>query len=65
MIPLQLEAVERGGQRTRGAALNQMLSMDTRRYVLSVDNDKMISHHDVTEHQLDTLGLQPMFCTCL
>jgi hypothetical protein len=39
VIPLQLEAVARGGQRTRGAAFNQIHGMGTRRYVLSVDND--------------------------
>jgi hypothetical protein len=39
VIPLQLEAVTRGAQRTRGAALNQIHGMGTRRYVLSVDND--------------------------
>ena len=39
VIPFQLETVARGGQRTRGAALNQIHGMGTRRYVLSVDND--------------------------
>ncbi len=39
VIPLQLEAAARGGQRTRGAALKQIHSMGIRRYVLSVDND--------------------------
>jgi hypothetical protein len=39
VIPLQLEAMSRGGQRTRGAALKQIHGMGTRRYVLSVDND--------------------------
>ena len=39
VIPLQLEAVTRGDPRTRGAALKQIHGMDTRRYVLSVDND--------------------------
>ncbi len=39
VIPLQLEAVARGGRRTRGAALKQIHGMGTRRYVLSVDND--------------------------
>ncbi len=39
VIPLQLEASECGGQRTRGAALKQIHGMGTRRYVLSVDND--------------------------
>jgi len=37
VIPLQLEAVVRGGRRTRGADLKP--GMGTRRYVLSVDND--------------------------
>ena len=40
VIPLQLEAAARGGQRrTRGVALNQIHHMGTRRYVLSMDND--------------------------
>jgi hypothetical protein len=39
VIPLQLEAVTRGGQRTRGAVLKETHGMGTRRYVLSVDND--------------------------
>ncbi len=39
VIPLQLEAVTRGGRRTRGAAFKQIHGMGTRRYVLSVDND--------------------------
>ena len=39
VIPLQLETVARGGQRTCGAALKQIHGMGTRRYVLSVDND--------------------------
>jgi hypothetical protein len=39
VIPLQLEVSVSGGQRTRGAALKQIHLMDTRRYVLSVDND--------------------------
>jgi hypothetical protein len=39
VIPLQLEAVVCGGQRTHGAALKQIHGMGTRRYVLSVDND--------------------------
>jgi hypothetical protein len=40
VIPFQLEAAVRGGQRrTRGAALKQIHGMGTRRYVLSVDND--------------------------
>jgi hypothetical protein len=39
VLPLQLEAVARGGQRTRGEALKQIHSMGPRRYVLSVDND--------------------------
>ncbi len=39
VIPLQLEAVTRGGQRPRGAVLKQIHGMGTRRYVLSVDND--------------------------
>ena len=39
VMPLQLEAVTRGGRRTRGASLEQIYSMGTRRYVLSVDND--------------------------
>jgi hypothetical protein len=39
VIPLQLEVVTGGGQRTRGVALKQIHDMDTRRYVLSVDND--------------------------
>ena len=42
VIPLQLEAAERGGQRTCGAALNQIHGMGTRRYVLSVDNDNEV-----------------------
>ena len=37
VIPLQLEAAARGGQRTRGAALKEILDMGTRWYVLSVD----------------------------
>jgi hypothetical protein len=37
VLPLQLEAAVRGGQRTRGAALKQIHGMGTRRYVLSVD----------------------------
>ncbi len=43
VIPLQLETVARGGQRTRGAVLKQIHSMGTRRYVLSVDNDNETS----------------------
>ena len=39
VIPLQLEAATRGGQRTHGATLKQIHGMGTRRYVLSVDND--------------------------
>ncbi len=39
VIPLQLEAEARGGQRTRDAAPKQIHGMGTRRYVLSVDND--------------------------
>jgi hypothetical protein len=40
VIPFQLEAAARGGlRRTRGAALNQIHGMGTRRYVVSVDND--------------------------
>jgi hypothetical protein len=39
VIPLQLEAAARGGQRTRGTVLKQIHDMGTRRYVLSVDND--------------------------
>jgi hypothetical protein len=39
VIPLQLEAAARVGQRTRGAVLKQIHDMGTRRYVLSVDND--------------------------
>ena len=44
VIPMQLEAEARGGQwRTRGAALKQIHGMGTRRYVLSVDNDKNLN----------------------
>ncbi len=39
VIPLKLEAVACGGQRTRAAALKQIHGMGTRRYVLYVDND--------------------------
>ncbi len=39
VIPLQLEVVVRGGQRTLDAPLKQIHDMGTRRYVLSVDND--------------------------
>jgi hypothetical protein len=39
VIPLQLDAVARGGRRTRGAVLKQIQGMGTRRYVLSGDND--------------------------
>jgi hypothetical protein len=39
VIPLQLEAVVCGGQRTRDTALKQIHGMGTRRYVLSVDDD--------------------------
>ncbi len=39
VIPLQLEVVVCGGQRTLGAPLKQIHDMVTRRYVLSVDND--------------------------
>jgi hypothetical protein len=40
VIPFQLEAAPRGGQRrTRATALKQIHGMGTRRYVLSVDND--------------------------
>jgi hypothetical protein len=39
VIPLQLEAAARGGQRTRGSVLKQIHGMGTRRYVLSVDNE--------------------------
>ena len=39
VMPLQLEAVTRGGRRTRGAVLKQIHGMCTRRYLLSVDND--------------------------
>jgi hypothetical protein len=45
VIPLQLEAVARGGRRNRGAALKQMHCMGTRRYVLFVDNEvRLISY---------------------
>jgi hypothetical protein len=39
VIPLQIEVTTRGVRRTRGADLNQIHGMGTRRYVLSVDND--------------------------
>ena len=39
VLPLQLEAEARRGQRTRGVALKQIHVMGTRRYVLSVDID--------------------------
>ncbi len=39
VIPLQLKAVVRGGQRARDAPLKKIHVMGTRRYVLSVDND--------------------------
>jgi hypothetical protein len=39
VIPLQLEAAVRGGQRTLGVVIKQIHGMGTRRYVLSVDND--------------------------
>ena len=40
VIPLQLEVASSGGhRRARGASLNQIHEMGTRRYVLSVDND--------------------------
>jgi hypothetical protein len=39
VMPLQLEAVTRGGRRTRGAVLKQIHDMCTWRYLLSVDND--------------------------
>jgi hypothetical protein len=39
VIPLQLETVARGGQRTRNVTLKQIHDMGTRRYVLAVDND--------------------------
>ena len=39
VIPLQLETVSCGGQRTHDVTLKQIHGMGTRRYVLSVDND--------------------------
>ncbi len=39
VIPIQLEEEARGVRCTRGAALKQIHGMDTKRYVLSVDND--------------------------
>jgi hypothetical protein len=39
VLPLQLETVECGGQRTCGTVLKQIHDMGTRRYVLAVDND--------------------------
>ena len=43
VIPLQLETVSCGGRCTRGADLNQIHGMGTRRYILSVDNDNEFS----------------------
>jgi hypothetical protein len=45
VIPVQLEAVARGGRRTSGAVLKQIHGMGTRRYVLSVDNDNDLRSH--------------------
>ncbi len=39
VIPLQLESVDCGGRWTCGTVLNQIHGMDTRRHVLSVDNE--------------------------
>ena len=39
VIALQLEVVDRGVRRTRGAALKKIYGMGPRRYVLTVDND--------------------------
>jgi hypothetical protein len=39
VIPLQIETVVSGDQRTRGVTLQQIHGMGTRRYVLSMDND--------------------------
>jgi len=64
VIPLQLEVMSRGGRCTHGTTLKQIHGMGTRTYVLSMDNDNEFRSR-VTEYQLDTSGLQPMFCTCL
>ncbi len=57
VIPLQLESAARGVRRTRGAALEQIHVMGTRRYVLSVDNDNEFRSHDVSEYELGASGL--------
>jgi hypothetical protein len=39
VIPPALEPVARGGWRTRGAGLRSLEGMETKRFVLSVDDD--------------------------
>ena len=60
VIPLQLEVVVCGVRRTRGVTLNQIHGMGVRRYVLSWITT-MISGHNVSEYELDSSGLPPMF----
>jgi len=39
VIPTALEAAARGGRRRYGAGLRQLQGMDSKRFVLSADND--------------------------
>ena len=55
MRPLQLDAVARGGRRTRGAAVRKLQGVGKSTFVLSVEND-ITSGQDVSDY-LDTVGL--------
>jgi hypothetical protein len=57
--PLQLDAVTRGGRRTRGATVRKLQGVGNSTFVLSVENDNdftVTSGQDVSEF-LDTLGI--------
>jgi hypothetical protein len=53
--PLHLDAVDRGGRRTRGAAVRKFQGVGNSTFVLSVETT-MTSGQDVSEY-LDTFGL--------
>ena len=60
VIPLHLESVVCGDQRTCGAVLKQIHGMGTRR-MYSPWITTMSSGHDVSEYELGASGLPPMF----
>jgi hypothetical protein len=60
VIPLHLESVVCGDQRTCGAVLKQIHGMGTRR-MYSPWITTMNSGHDVSEYELGASGLPPMF----